>query len=219
MDSSYKWIVYGGLYLLLSLFVYSISLSDQTLSITYSFFLLILGSSTWLIMTGIFLKMKYYNYMIYLILTAIILVVVTTLILNQASSPEYHGSNRYSYIIVMVFILTTIYETYGIIKEMDLHQHVIKSFEKDLITDPMDIKALNNKGAALSERNFNQEALKCFDKILEIDSKDAVAWHNRGVMLDKLSKHQEAIKCYDKALKLDPRFENAKNAGKTILES
>jgi tetratricopeptide (TPR) repeat protein len=170
-------------------------------------------------MTGIFMKMKYYNYMLYLSLTAIILVVVNTLILNQTFSPEYHGSNRDSYIIVMVFILTIIYGTYGIIKEMDLYQHVIKSFEKDLITDPMDTKALNNKGAALSERNFNQEALKCFDKILEIDSKDAVAWHNRGVMLDKLRKHREAIKCYDKALKLDPKFENAKNTGKIILES
>lgn len=170
-------------------------------------------------MTAMFLKMKYYNYRIYLIFTAIILVVVITLILNQTNSPEYHISKIYTYIIAIIFILTTIYGSYGIIKWMDLYQHVIKSFEKDLMIDPMDIKVLNNKGAALAERNFNQEALKCFGKILEIDSKDAAAWHNRGVVLDKLRKHQEAIKCYDKALKLDPKFENAKNAGKTILES
>jgi tetratricopeptide (TPR) repeat protein len=219
MDNNYKWIVYGGLFLLFSLFVYSISLSDQTLSTSYTLFLVIAGSSVWLIMTGLFLNLKYYNYKIYLILTAIILVVVITLILNQTISPEYYGSKMYSYIIVIIFISTIIYGTYGIIRRMNLYQHVTKSFENDLMVDPMDIKALNNKGAALAERNFNQEALQCFDQILEIDSKDAAAWHNRGVMLDKLRKHQDAIKCYDKALKLDPKFENAKNAGKTILES
>ena len=219
MDNSYKWIEYGGLSLILSLFVYYISLSDQTLSISYIFFLLILGSSTWLIMTGLLLNMKYYNYKIYLILTAIILVVVITLILNQTISPEYHGSKIYSYIITIIFISTNIYGTYGIIRWMNLYQQVSKSFKKDLMINPKDIKVLNNKGAALAERNFNQEALKCFDKILEIDSRDAAAWHNRGVVLDKLKKYQEAIKCYDKALKLDPKFENAKNAGKTILES
>jgi tetratricopeptide (TPR) repeat protein len=170
-------------------------------------------------MTGLFLNLKYYNYMIYLIFTVIILVGVITLILNQTISPEYHGSKIYSYLIMIIFSLTTIYETYGIIRWMDIYQQVTKSFEKDLMIDPMDIKALNNKGAALADRNFNEEALKCFDKILEIDSKDAAAWHNRGVVLDKLRKYQEAMKCYDKALKLDPKFETVKTAGKTILES
>jgi tetratricopeptide (TPR) repeat protein len=219
MEISTRWILYGGLALLFSLFVYSISVSGQTLSSSYTLFLSIAGGSIWLIMTGLFVNRKYHNYVIYLILTVIIMIVVIVLIFNQIISPEYIGNKIYSYIIAGIFILTTIYETYRIIRWMGQYQSTIKSFEKDLEIDPKDITLLNNKGAAFAERKFNQEALECFEKILEIDPKDAAAWHNKGVILDDLRKHQEALKYYDKALTLDPKLARAKQAGKIILES
>lgn len=169
-------------------------------------------------MTGILINWKYNN-TIYLILTTIILLVVITLIFNQTMSTEYSGAQMYSYVLAVIFILTNVYATYGIVRWKNLYQNTTKAYEKVLLENPKDITALNNKGAALAGRKFNNEALGCFDKVIEIDPMDAAAWHNKGVMLDSFGRHQEAIKCYDEALRLDPKFENAKKTGKIILES
>jgi tetratricopeptide (TPR) repeat protein len=216
MEKSSKWIVYGVLSLLTSIFIYSIFVSDQ---ISSTFYLTIVGVSIWIIMIGLFMTRKYHNFSIYLILTAVILVIVITLIYNQILSLGYHYNNIYSYIISGILILTTIYGTYEIIQTMKLYQNTAKTYEKDLEINPKNTTALNNKGVALAERKFNQEALECFDKILQIDPKDGAAWHNKGVILNNLRKHQEALKYYDQALTLDPKLKNAKQAGKIILEN
>jgi tetratricopeptide (TPR) repeat protein len=216
MYESTKWIIYGVLSLISSIFIYSIFVSDQIIS---TFFLTMVGVSIWIIMTGLFMNRKYHNYTIYLILTAVILVIVITLIYNQILSFGYHNNNIYSYIISGILILITIYGTYEIIQRMKLYQNTSKTYEKDLEINPKNTTALNNKGAALAERKFNQEALECFDKILQIEPKDGAAWHNKGVILNNLRKHQEALKYYDHALTLDPKLKNAKQAGKIILEN
>lgn len=218
MEIETKLMVYGFLSLLVSLFAYFTSVSGKTPSISYTIFLFIAGNSVWLIMTGILIKWKYYN-TIYLISSTIILLVVITLIFNQTISPEYSGTKMYSYVLAVIFFLTNVYATYGIVRWKNLYKNTTTAYEKVLLENPKDIVALNNKGAALAERKFNNKALECFEKVIEIDPMDAAAWHNKGVVLDSFGRHQEAIKCYDKALRLDPKFENAKKTGKIILES
>ena len=119
--------------LISSIVIYSIFVSDQ---ISSTIFLTIVGLSIWIIMTGLFMNRKYHNYSNLSNLTAVILVIVTTLIYNQILSLGYHNNNIYPYIISGILLLTTIYGTYEIIQRMKLYQNIEKTYEKDLEIKP-----------------------------------------------------------------------------------
>jgi len=85
----------------------------------------------------------------------------------------------------------------------------ISFYDKVLSLDPNNIKALYNKGKALSQlgnfvKSLNNAAISYYDKVLSLDPNNIGALYNKGNALVKLGNLNGAISSYDKVLSLDP---------------
>ena len=85
----------------------------------------------------------------------------------------------------------------------------IAMYNQVLERDPNNIKALYDKGKALTllakfAPSLNSEAIATYDKILSLDPNNIGALYNRGNDLAKLGNYNGAIANYDKILSLDP---------------
>ncbi len=187
-------------------------------SILYTIYTVILGGIAYNMVTKLFYRDQFSHVNIYLIFVSIIIIIISSLIVYQTLSPYYYGPKLYSYIIIGIFTLGTIWDASKRVQCAKTFRNKIGVFNKDLEIKQNDTLTLNNKGTALVDLKLFREGLECFDEVLKIDPEDAAAWHNKGVTLEKLNKHREALKYYDTALLLDPKFEIAKESGRIILE-
>lgn len=209
----------GALILFIVLAIAGLWLTATGLSIFYTLYTVILGGIACNILTKLFYRDKFNHKNIYLIFVTIIVIIISSLIFNQTFSPYYYEPKLYSYIIIGIFTLGTIWDTSKRLQWAKTYRKEIDILDKNLEIKQDDTLTLNNKGTKLVNLKLFKEGLECFDKVLKINPKDAAAWHNKGVTLEKLNKHQEALKYYDKALTLDPKFKIAKESGRIILEN
>jgi len=161
-----------------------------------------------------YIKKKEHVYGLWITLIVLLMLLAYTYI----TRPYYFKNIGFLIISGIIFLCVftgAIYEHRKIMK----YQTEVRHYQETLEFNPEDSTAWNNKGTVAADFKAYNEALEYFDRALEIDSEDSAALHNKGVILTKQRKEQEAMTYLDKALKFDPRFENAKRAGKIILET
>ncbi len=98
---------------------------------------------------------------------------------------------------LIISSLSFVISALGIYQRVKRYQKAVEPYEKDLIINPKDVTALNNKGAVMAEFRTYQEAIEYFDRVIEIDPNDAAAWQNKSYSLEKLVNQQAAVEYYD----------------------
>jgi tetratricopeptide (TPR) repeat protein len=95
--------------------------------------------------------------------------------------------------------------------ESKRYTEAIEYFDRALEIDPKFVKALTNKGLALSKLDNYTGAIEYYDKALAIDPKNVKALNNKGLALFNLERYRTALVILDKALDIDPQNEYALN--------
>jgi tetratricopeptide (TPR) repeat protein len=71
-----------------------------------------------------------------------------------------------------------------------------------LTFSPKDLRALFNKGAALTHLGKFQEAIDTYDQVLKIKPDNASVWVCKGITLENLGKFPDAIDAFQQAFKI-----------------
>jgi tetratricopeptide (TPR) repeat protein len=84
----------------------------------------------------------------------------------------------------------------------------ISFYDKVLAIDPNNIKALYNKGKALSQlgnyvKSLNNAAISYYDKVLSLQPNNVGALYNKGNALVKLGNYNGAMSSFDKVLSIN----------------
>jgi tetratricopeptide (TPR) repeat protein len=70
-------------------------------------------------------------------------------------------------------------------------------FERALRIEPLHLRALYNRGAALAHLGLHAPALAAFDKTLQVNPDHAGAMLGRGIALANLERFEEAVPCFE----------------------
>ena len=97
------------------------------------------------------------------------------------------------------------------------YQEAIDCFDKAIMINPENLKALRGKGSVLGRLEKYEEAIDCFDKAIMINPNDYGIRKSRGTAYYWLEKYEEAIDCFDKALEMDSTDEGAWKSRGTCL--
>jgi tetratricopeptide (TPR) repeat protein len=95
----------------------------------------------------------------------------------------------------------------------------IKYFDKMLLKNSNNVRALIAKGQALEQLGNYTGAIKYFDKAIARGSKNLLALNDKGNALYYLGNYTQAIQYFDKALSINPKYVNALNNKGAALDS
>ncbi|MFX1237623.1 MAG: tetratricopeptide repeat protein [Promethearchaeota archaeon] len=98
------------------------------------------------------------------------------------------------------------------------YEKSIKIFEKIILLDPDNYKAIYNKGIALFNLGKFQTALECYNKVIKLKPDYKHVYYNIGLLYEKDANFEKALKFYKKALKIDPLFVYASVAESSLRE-
>lgn len=87
---------------------------------------------------------------------------------------------------------------------MERYEEEIALFDYDLITQPDDYEAWDNRGISLHDLGRYEEAIASYDRAVDIRPDYYEAWYNRGISLHHLERYEEAIASYDRAIEINP---------------
>jgi tetratricopeptide (TPR) repeat protein len=103
----------------------------------------------------------------------------------------------------------THYNYATILKQNGKPEEAITAFGKALAINPRHIKALNNRGAALSELERYEEAIADFDRAIALDRRYSDVYYNKANALMALKRRADALRNFELTLSLSPRHAGA----------
>lgn len=161
---------------------------------------------------------KFQNKHMRIVVTASIILAITTIAWSLLSLPGY-PTVAYASVVEFPNSKTTWYDKALAVNQNNVPALVHKGtdlvsqgngeqaitwLDKALTIDPTNLLGLVSKGAALRELGEYQEAIVMYDRILTIDPNDVYAIGGKVDSLYGLGQHGQAVAWIDKALELDP---------------
>ncbi len=84
------------------------------------------------------------------------------------------------------------------------YESAVECYDNEIISNPKNAKAYNNRGGAKIKLGDFQDAISDFDEAVRLDSRYSLAYNNRGHAKIELGDFQDAISDFDMAIKLNP---------------
>ena len=77
---------------------------------------------------------------------------------------------------------------------------------EEILSEGVDLEALEVKGDAFRLKGEPKEAMKCYDRALVIDLQRKTIWKSKGFALLAAGRQDEALRSFDKCVKIDPNY-------------